>query len=566
MCAIKGEVPSGPKGKVDSPYDPQMIFEPSPLPSPCPPASRMFLDGVTHALGPLRDGQQRNEIHVVSWNVAAVNNNPFEYWITHDDPAYNQLMEGTQNFLDNPGDRDVAIHQVFTDKMFNQLLCDMIDANIPGLKEVARIWRDCFSVKKIVSGFLKDTEIGKKRLASMPDRITNTINTLGNEVQRRPTVINYYSGDMATMSSWWAQWRNFMFRCEVEVFKGKAHKGPVRPQVVYELLDPILQSKYPAVTAEEEAISIPLQILCLAIFDAVLVHMMISIAPHSWQNIRQSIADAMLTGKERKTAQILMETYSDADVVFLQEAPGSIKESEMLSALQGKFFRLAPQGIDGKRDQNSLVLASRATFVKESAFDITEEVLVTLGQSKGKTKKSFVHGDLIACTLQDKEGAMFLLASFHGDTNGFSTKPIVEAIHRTAEKSYPNHKIVIGLDANTYKVHSDQHQGVHDFNDFLTSEGMSSCWGDHVDPNSPTTCNSRTYLQPQLNKAIGKQDRLTRADKNLKDWVVFNQSQLEPSSTLKDNTGKRHYIDDMVFPTMQFPSDHAIVSTVLSWK
>jgi len=297
------------------------------------------------------------------------------------------------------------------------------------------------------------------------------------------------------------------------------------------------------------------------------VHMMLSVAPETWQQIRESIAQAMLLEKERRTAHILMDTYCDADILFLQEAPGAVNECELLTALSKKYFKLSPGGIDGKRDQNSLVLCSRSTFVKEGVLDITEEVLVTLGQlGNGKTKRSYVHGDLIACTLQDKEGVMFLLASFHGDTNGFSTKPIIEAIHKTAETSYPNHKLIIGLDANTYKVHSDQHQGVDDFQDFLESAHMTSCWGAGVDASSPTTCNARTHLQPQLNKAIGKKDRIAKADKNMKDWIVFNQAQLEPSATAKDNTGKRHFIDNMVFPTMQFPSDHAIVSTVLSWK
>lgn len=45
-------------------------------------------------------------------------------------------------------------------------------------------------------------------------------------------------------------------------------------QVVCNLIEPILHSKYPAITLEEQAISIPLQILCLAIFDSILVHML----------------------------------------------------------------------------------------------------------------------------------------------------------------------------------------------------------------------------------------------------------------------------------------------------
>ena len=31
-----------------------------------------------------------------TWNVAAINNNPFEYWITHDDPDYLKLMSDVQ--------------------------------------------------------------------------------------------------------------------------------------------------------------------------------------------------------------------------------------------------------------------------------------------------------------------------------------------------------------------------------------------------------------------------------------------------------------------------------------
>ena len=40
---------------------------------------------------------------MATWNIAAINNNPFEYWITHDDADYNALMEGVQSFIDQPG-------------------------------------------------------------------------------------------------------------------------------------------------------------------------------------------------------------------------------------------------------------------------------------------------------------------------------------------------------------------------------------------------------------------------------------------------------------------------------
>ena len=51
-------------------------------------------------------------LRVATWNVAAINNNPFEYVITHDDPAYNQLMLDVESLIDNPGDLDLTVGQI----------------------------------------------------------------------------------------------------------------------------------------------------------------------------------------------------------------------------------------------------------------------------------------------------------------------------------------------------------------------------------------------------------------------------------------------------------------------
>jgi hypothetical protein len=34
----------------------------------------------------------------------------------------------------------------------------------------------------------------------------------------------------------------------------------------------------------------------------------------------------------------------------------------------------------------------------------------------------------------------------------------------------------------------------------------------------------------------------------------------------QDNTGERDFIEDMAFPTLDFPSDHAVLATVLERK
>lgn len=35
-------------------------------------------------------GHGSGNLNIVTWNIAAVNNNPFEYWVTHHDPGYNR--------------------------------------------------------------------------------------------------------------------------------------------------------------------------------------------------------------------------------------------------------------------------------------------------------------------------------------------------------------------------------------------------------------------------------------------------------------------------------------------
>ena len=134
----------------------------------------------------------RRSLSVATWNIAAINNNPFEYWITYDEnPEYERIMTKIEEFLENPGPKDVEVNKVFTEEMFGRLEERM--SNV-GWASVNSYWNDDFKNRKIVSGFMKDPLLGSKRLASMPDRITNTINVAGSdEPVCRPTVINMVS-------------------------------------------------------------------------------------------------------------------------------------------------------------------------------------------------------------------------------------------------------------------------------------------------------------------------------------------------------------------------------------
>eukprot|EP00957_Ditylum_brightwellii_P090977 6927269-Ditylum_brightwellii.AAC.1 len=114
-------------------------------------------------------------------------------------------MIDVENFLESPGDKDVPVSQVFTDDMFTKLESRM--SAVAGWDSVRSYWEEDFRDRKIISQFIKDPLLGNKRLASMPDRITNTINVIGSDQPVcRPTVINMYDGDLSSLEKWWDAW------------------------------------------------------------------------------------------------------------------------------------------------------------------------------------------------------------------------------------------------------------------------------------------------------------------------------------------------------------------------
>jgi hypothetical protein len=168
---------------------------------------------------------------------------PFEYWITYDeDPEYQNIMDNIEKFIETPGEKDIPVNRVFTDKMFDSLEKRMDAISWPSVRSY---WEKDYSTRLIISGFLKNKELGSKRLASMPDRFTNTINVAGSaEPVCRPTVINMYDGDLSTTDMWYTNWEKFMFDDALTI-KGKDGEMTKKP---YELLKKIPKVKYPDIT------------------------------------------------------------------------------------------------------------------------------------------------------------------------------------------------------------------------------------------------------------------------------------------------------------------------------
>mmetsp|Transcript_27488 Transcript_27488/g.33331 ORF Transcript_27488/g.33331 Transcript_27488/m.33331 type:complete len:581 (+) Transcript_27488:287-2029(+) len=503
------------------------------------------------------------QLAISTWNIAAINNNPFEYWITIDDnPGYEKLMVDVEKFLEDPGDYDVPVEQVFTNEMFASL-----DAKMTGVgwESVKSYWEDDFKNRKIISEFMKDGLLGSKRLASMPDRVTNTINVAGSsEPVCRPTVINMYEGDLGTMDGWYAAWEEFMFDAALPVSQ---KDGTVAELVPYQMLLPIKKSKYPDITEEEEAVSIPLQTMCGAIFDAILVHMMNTVSkPDEWQPLKRTMVESLNKKKVPNTLRILETTYGKNDILCLQEVSGALVQEAKSRELGNLYHIVAPQDMDSVRDQNSVILLSKTTFPNGPTAEVTSVVEAAFPEGVDVPVSK---GDILAITATDAKNVKYVIASFHGDTNGLATIPVLDAIIK-AVNSDPNlagHRLIFGLDANTYeKGKPGKTQDVMEFGRHYQQYELSSCWGDMPDAGNYTTYNARTYLQPQLNKACKQMDKREKGDVNPKDFILFGKKDFEIVHTWKDNTGEKKYIEDMAFPTLKFPSDHGILSTIINPK
>jgi hypothetical protein len=505
-------------------------------------------------------------VRALTWNMAAINNNPFEYWITNTDPKYNKLMAGVSEFIKNPNDKDVTVGEIFTDDMFAELETLMRAAGWKYVDETKVKWNNEFKNRKIISQFIKDDLIGKKRLVSMPDRITNTLSDVSGADVLRPTVINCYSKDLSNKQVWWGYWKEYMFTAPVKLSEDKP------PAVISSMLQPIKKSKYPSIETDEEMMSVPLQTLNLAIFDAILVHMLNTVSA-DWNGIRDTICTKLNRKKTDRTIEILTTTYLDYDIQFLQEVGSAFINAATKSRNVLSHYDVhIPSKLDSKRDQNSIILLKKNKY--DSVVEVTDKVISLYNSKHSDAKLPVMDGDLFAVTVEKKDNTdtqlrnygKYLLASFHGDTNGLATKAVVTAVQEYASQQLPDHKLLFGMDANTYDSPEKDQQGVTDFAQWYTARHLNTCYGPTPNPKNFTTFHARTYLQPQLNKAITFEEKDIKGDKNPKDFILFFKSDFDVIETRKDNTGKRTYIDGMVFPTLDFPSDHGITSTLLEEK
>jgi len=507
------------------------------------------------------DEADKDTLSVATWNCSAVNNNPFEYWVEIDEvPEYTTLMTGVDAALEDPK-MDVAVRTVFTDAMFADLRTALKKAGIAeeDLGAVDNVWRNDLCKRTLVTGFLRDRVLGKKRLISMPDRVSNTIRTAGGCRMLRPCVINASVGaELEVADQWWREWLVFLFDKEV-VLPGKNGEPSRRTESVFELFAPINRDKYPAITVEEAAVSKPLQALYLAVFDAVLLHLVHTVGPDSWLGVKRKLCAALVDGKEMRQVAVLDDMYSLMDVLCLQEVSAAM--IDLIRARLGERFHVVlGEEASAERNQNSAILLRKATFVSPGR-EVTAEAT-----SRMVHAKSLAAGDLLVVHATSVCGADFVVTSFHGDSDGKLTIPVVTAVAEMAATVYPHACFVTGLDANTATPElaaMSQRLSWGAFLDVLPTLGLTTTSGDRPPPSDYTTFAARTSLQGQLQKAVPFADVSKLAAREPKDVILYRPTELLRRKCWKDCVGDGSWRDGAIMPSVNFPSDHAIVAAQL---
>jgi hypothetical protein len=301
----------------------------------------------------------------------------------------------------------------------------------------------------------------------MPDQATGAI-CIADEpfVACRPAVTTCYLGSLKSIDEWWLAWKKFMFK---DVLNVKIN-GEIKCTRPCELLRKISKIQNPTLAKQEERVSVPLQTLCQAIYDALIMYITVVISPKGqWQQIKRCIVDAVYSKKDAKTMAILRHNCAGVDVICLQEC-SAVFQASLLQNFGKEYHIAAPRDRDSAQSQSCLVMLRKETFPGGVYADLTKE---TLGEDTEC-------GGLLVLAAEHKAGKRVLVASFCGD----AVMPVVRAVTRgkSVLADQPEGcELFFGMSGSMCleKRNGDQ-PSVSRFLSHCESCGLQSCWRQHM--------------------------------------------------------------------------------------
>jgi hypothetical protein len=389
----------------------------------------------------------------------------------------------------------------------------------------------------------------------------------------RPSIVSMDEKVYANLEEWWTAWIRFMFDTDVMV----AETGT--PSKVCTLIQPMMKGGTPLYDLEPDvAQSRSLQILCLAVFDATLMHVVLQ-----WQTERRaSYPEATYVGaRTEASTQTSCDTASqievlqlvNADVMLLQEVSNSA-----LAELRNSFGTYTFAHSKSDTNQMSVVALSKARFETLQHPEMPTPVALQAG--------------MCAVTAVDKSvpPKMWLVASFHAVSNGTDTP---KAFDHLGDLTVACDGVLFGLDANTVAVRPADGK-----KHYLALDLLRRCdSGDYVPHINKmlegldgfdvrrvsTTFKARTALQPQFDKTMSVEEvERGEGDQNPKDWILVGTGGVTTVQTMHDaskptvHSAQRincvtpspeanlTFTEGMNMPSASWPSDHAMIRVTVS--
>lgn len=514
---------------------------------------------------------------VTSWNVGKEDRylNPFQLWVgfssdrAESKKHFHHLMERFEQLMLDPiGSRlDVRIDNIFTKSMFDELLLDLKKVDVYRGSKLRKRWEKNYRKKLIISEFLKNQQVtNKTHLGAMLtfSRTLKVISGISNEFVyvQRPTLTSCYTMSLPTFEDFWEHWRTYMFRLLINRETG--------PRVVAKCIENKGKTKRSLEVAE--------MILVFAIYDSILVYLANSFFSEDifiWQDLRHELCDAFLWKRSYQALTILKEEYDGSDVIFLQNAYG-----ELLNPRLNKVYAVLHSQPQHEQSSASAILLRRSTFpfADREFLDITSQLW---NKTLGVTVPSNLY------VLQSNSFKQVLM-SYSADGDSQATIKIVEAVVAFVEKLNANlpekkgeekYKLLIGMSANTRTIVSKPSElGFLSFVEFCRQQNLKSCWDRQIRSHKPdrpsaypnkhawTSSRKHTFLQIDQTKAVRHTELESKGAGNPSDFILFSESSFSSKRTMRDNTGKKVYSEKVLYPSLDFPFSHVIISAEVDLK
>eukprot|EP00927_Polykrikos_kofoidii_P070956 TRINITY_DN6730_c2_g2_i2.p1 TRINITY_DN6730_c2_g2~~TRINITY_DN6730_c2_g2_i2.p1 ORF type:complete len:741 (-),score=82.69 TRINITY_DN6730_c2_g2_i2:141-2363(-) len=564
-----------------------------------------------------RDAELFNKrFDVVSWNLNIIDSNPFNSYSTGPpgfEDVYDRLMQSVSDILNPHASSDsslasvvrvdVPVHTVFTDEMYEVLTSNLrkdVSFGAYSQDRLDSIWNQSLIGRLGVrhwslKDFMLDHTLEEAGVVINANRATCELPTTTGSVFR-PSVIGASVQPLLDVRRWWKQWTHFMFEDKrIIISFHPLTPGHVDERItvaqslsVVNVVDGSalakdLQLPLHSGKNETESLNKAFQLLSLAVYDAILVHIMSSVSVYfnfsrRLESMRASLVKDRVLKRSNRALAILVDMYDDTEVFLLQRVRESFKWSALKSRLGNNYHIVLPRVRNRTQTRancfGSAIILSKVVFNINSITDFTEDVLRQL-ESDGSKFVVVEPSEIMAIKVVASDDAEYIFVSFSTSGRSMSVQKVLSAIGRvTSRTDLKSRPLIVGVDTGlrlasttrriVEKGHTEMIEYVKTFDPPLQS-GFGNGF-------PMTSLHIHTFLQPRLSQAVPVQDS-ERLMLNFKEYPVATDHIFFDSLCFsargdmhRDNTGERHYNDSGLIQSASFPFEHALLRLTLFEK